>query len=39
LRYLALPSTSPAHARLGFAEKLAQWIALREVLDGETPRP
>ena len=39
LRYLALPSTSPAHARLGFAEKLAQWIALREALDGKTPRP
>jgi hypoxanthine-DNA glycosylase len=32
LRYLALPSTSPAHARLGFAEKLAQWSALSEVL-------
>ena len=32
LIYLALPSTSPAHARLGFAEKLAQWIALREAL-------
>jgi hypoxanthine-DNA glycosylase len=31
--YLAMPSTSPAHARLGFAEKLAQWGALREVLD------
>ena len=33
LAYLALPSTSPAHARLGLAEKLAQWHALREVLD------
>jgi hypoxanthine-DNA glycosylase len=32
LRYLALPSTSPAHARLGFAEKLAQWSVLSEVL-------
>ena len=32
LRYFALPSTSPAHARLGFAEKLAQWSILREVL-------
>jgi hypoxanthine-DNA glycosylase len=31
--YLALPSTSPAHARLGFAEKLAQWQALRQALD------
>lgn len=32
LTYLALPSTSPAHARLGFPEKLAQWTKLREVL-------
>jgi len=39
LRYLALPSTSPAHARLGFAEKLARWGALCEVLDSEAPRP
>jgi double-stranded uracil-DNA glycosylase len=31
-RYLALPSTSPAHARLGFAEKLACWTALRDCL-------
>ncbi len=31
LAYLALPSTSPAHARLGFAEKLGQWSALREM--------
>ena len=30
--YLALPSTSPAHARLDFAAKLAQWTALRGVL-------
>jgi hypoxanthine-DNA glycosylase len=28
LLYLALPSTSPAHARLDFAEKLAAWQAL-----------
>ena len=34
LTYLALPSTSPAHARLGFAEKLAQWRPVRDVLDG-----
>ena len=33
LRYLALPSTSPAHARLGFAEKFAQWRVLSEVLE------
>jgi hypoxanthine-DNA glycosylase len=32
LLYLALPSTSPAHARLGFAEKLARWTPLRDVL-------
>jgi hypoxanthine-DNA glycosylase len=32
LAYLALPSTSPAHARIGFAEKLARWSALREAL-------
>jgi hypoxanthine-DNA glycosylase len=29
LAYLAMPSTSPAHARLDFAAKLAQWAALR----------
>jgi double-stranded uracil-DNA glycosylase len=34
LAYLALPSTSPAHARLDFAAKLAHWTALREVLSG-----
>ena len=34
LVYLALPSTSPAHARLGLTEKLAQWGALRQVLGG-----
>jgi hypoxanthine-DNA glycosylase len=32
LRYFALPSTSPAHARLGFHEKFARWVVLREVL-------
>ena len=35
LAYLALPSTSPAYARLGFAEKLARWSLLREVLRAE----
>jgi hypoxanthine-DNA glycosylase len=34
LAYLALPSTSPAHARLDFAAKRARWTALREVLSG-----
>jgi hypoxanthine-DNA glycosylase len=38
LRYLALPSTSPAHARLNLADKLARWITLREVLDQEAGR-
>ncbi|HXC92270.1 MAG TPA: DNA-deoxyinosine glycosylase [Stellaceae bacterium] len=32
--YLAMPSTSPAHARLDFAAKLAQWAGLRAALDG-----
>ena len=32
--YLALPSTSPAHARLGFAQKLTAWQPLRAALDG-----
>jgi hypoxanthine-DNA glycosylase len=32
LAYLAMPSTSPAPARLDFAAKLAKWAALREVL-------
>jgi hypoxanthine-DNA glycosylase len=34
LLYLALPSTSPAHARLGFAQKLEHWRILRETLAG-----
>ncbi|MBV9016437.1 MAG: DNA-deoxyinosine glycosylase [Alphaproteobacteria bacterium] len=34
LRYFALPSTSPAHARLRFHDKLARWNVLREVLIG-----
>ena len=32
LAYLALPSTSPAYASLGFAEKLARWNAVLEIL-------
>jgi hypoxanthine-DNA glycosylase len=32
LAYLALPSTSPAHARLDFAAKLACWTAVRVLL-------
>jgi double-stranded uracil-DNA glycosylase len=30
---LALPSTSPAHARIDFAGKLARWTALRDALE------
>ena len=30
ITYLALPSTSPAHARIGFAGKLACWAAVRQ---------
>jgi hypoxanthine-DNA glycosylase len=33
ITYLPLPSTSPAHASRGFAEKLALWRALRDALD------
>jgi double-stranded uracil-DNA glycosylase len=32
LTYLAMPSTSPAHARLDFAAKLARWTTLREIV-------
>ena len=32
LTYLALPSTSPAHATIDFSAKLARWSALRNVL-------
>jgi TDG/mug DNA glycosylase family protein len=39
LVYLALPSTSPAYASLGYAEKLARWSALREVLGAERTMP
>lgn len=34
INYLHLPSTSPAHASRGFAEKLALWQALRAALEG-----
>lgn len=38
--YLALPSTSPAHARLDFAAKLACWSVLRDPLSaGEEITP
>jgi double-stranded uracil-DNA glycosylase len=33
LTYLALPSTSPAHATIDFSTKLARWTALREILE------
>ena len=33
LTYLALPSTSPAHATIDFTGKLARWTVLREVLE------
>jgi hypoxanthine-DNA glycosylase len=32
LAYLPMPSTSPAHASLNFAQKLARWQVLREAL-------
>jgi TDG/mug DNA glycosylase family protein len=33
LTYLALPSTSPAHATIDFPAKLARWTVLREILE------
>jgi hypoxanthine-DNA glycosylase len=33
LAYLHLPSTSPAYASLGFADKLARWSELRDALE------
>jgi TDG/mug DNA glycosylase family protein len=33
ITYLALPSTSPAHARIDFAAKLSHWAALRDVVE------
>jgi TDG/mug DNA glycosylase family protein len=38
LTYLPLPSTSPAHATIDFAGKLARWVALREVLEAAARR-
>ena len=35
LTYHAFPSTSPAHARLGFAEKFERWQALRAALQAD----
>ena len=37
LTYLALPSTSPAHATVGFTEKLARWSPLRQILEEGEP--
>jgi hypoxanthine-DNA glycosylase len=34
ITYLALPSTSPAHARIDFAAKMTRWAALRDVVAG-----
>ncbi len=33
LTYLALPSTSPAHATIDFSVKLARWTALRGIVE------
>lgn len=38
LTYLGLPSTSPAHAAIDFAGKLARWKVLREVLEQDGRR-
>jgi TDG/mug DNA glycosylase family protein len=35
--YLALPSTSPAHATIGFDAKLARWTALRDLIGHDEP--
>jgi TDG/mug DNA glycosylase family protein len=36
IRYASLPSTSPAHAGMTFAQKLAQWRAIRPPRDRAT---
>jgi hypoxanthine-DNA glycosylase len=33
LAYLALPSTSPAHAAIDFSVKLGRWTVLREIIE------
>jgi hypoxanthine-DNA glycosylase len=33
ITYLHLPSTSPAHASLTFAQKVTRWQALRDALE------
>jgi hypothetical protein len=33
LTYLALPSTSPAHAAIDFSAKLGRWTVLRDVIE------
>jgi hypoxanthine-DNA glycosylase len=38
LTYLALPSTSPAHAAVDFSAKLARWTALRDVVEQNVNR-
>jgi double-stranded uracil-DNA glycosylase len=37
IRYICLPSTSPAHAGMRFAEKLDRWRILEEKPDDEPP--
>jgi hypoxanthine-DNA glycosylase len=37
LTYLALPSTSPAHATIDFAGKLVRWTVLRDALEQSIP--
>ena len=39
LRYLTLPSTSPANAALGVAEKCRRWAVVREAAAAGKPPP